>query len=177
MLRPVAQPTCAARRNTMLKRLLVVGVLVLLPVAARAASPTVAALGPRAGVSIDPDQIVFGGQLSLREFAPDWSFDPNLELGFGDDLTAIAINLDAYYHMRLTDSDWRPYLGGGLGVDFFSWDAPPGFRDHSDTEIGLNAVAGFTIPAGSGNHWFTELRFGIGDIPTLKIMGGFNFGR
>ena len=161
----------------MLRRLLVVGALALLPLVAYAASPTVTAFGPRLGVSVDPDQFVVGGQLSLQEFAPNWSFDPNLELGFGDNLTDIAFNLDAYYHLRLSGSDWRPYLGGGLGVNFVSWDAPLGRRDDSDTQVGLNLVAGLTIPARSGDHWFTELRFGVGDIPTLKIMGGYNFGR
>jgi hypothetical protein len=161
----------------MLRRLLVVGALALFPLVAHAASPTVTAFGPRAGASIDPDQLVIGGQLSLQEFAPNWSFDPNLELGFGDDLTVVAINLDAYYHLRLSGSDWRPYLGGGLGVNFISWDSYPDMHDSSDTEVGLNLVGGFSIPAGSGDHWFTELRFGIGDIPTMKIVGGFNFGR
>ena len=161
----------------MFRRLLVVGALALLPLVAHAASPTVTAFGPRLGVSVDPDQFVVGGQLSLQEFAPNWSFDPNLELGFGDNLTDIAFNLDAYYHLRLSGSDWRPYLGGGLGVNFVSWDAPLGTRDDSDTQVGLNLVAGLTIPARSGDHWFTELRFGVGDVPTLKIMGGRNFGR
>jgi len=161
----------------MLRRLLVVGALALLPLVAHAASPTVTAFGPRFGASIDPDQLVLGGQLSLQEFAPNWSFDPNLELGFGDNLTVIAFNLDAYYHLRLSGSDWRPYLGGGLGVNFISWDESFGTHDRSNTEVGLNLVAGFSIPAGSGDHWFTELRFGINDIPTLKILGGFNFGR
>jgi hypothetical protein len=68
-------------------------------------------------------------------------------------------------------------VGGGLGVDFISSDAPIRIRDDSSTEVGLNLVAGFNVPAGSGDHWFTELRFGVGDIPTLKIMGGYNFGR
>jgi opacity protein-like surface antigen len=163
----------------MIRRLLLASTLVLLSSFALGAhaSPVVTTAGPRFGISIDPDQFVGGGQLSLREFAPDWSFDPNLELGFGSDLTTIAFNLDAYYHLRLSGSDWRPYVGGGLGVDFASWDAPFGVRDHSDTNVGVNAVAGFTIPAGSSHHWFTELRFGLGDLPTLKIMGGMNFGK
>jgi hypothetical protein len=161
----------------MLRRLLVVGALALLPLVAHAASPIATAFGPRVGASVDPDQLVVGGQLSLQEFAPDWSFDPSLELGFGDDRTDIAFNLDYYYHLRLAGSDWRPYVGGGLDVDFVSWDAPLGMRDRSDTEVGLNAVAGFNVPAGPGDHWFTELRLGVGDIPTLKIIGGFNFGR
>lgn len=161
----------------MFRKLLVVGALALLPLVSHAAPPTVAALGPRVGVSLDPDQLVLGGQLSLQEFAPNWSFDPNLELGFGDHVTVIAFNLDAYYHLSLSGSDWRPYLGGGLGVNFISSDSHFGTRDNSDTAVGLNLVAGFTVPAGSGDHWFTELRFGVNDIPTLKIMGGFNFGR
>ena len=164
----------------MIRKLLLASTFALLctvAVTAHAASSVVTAFGPRVGVSIDPDQLVVGGQLSLQEFAPDWSFDPNLELGFGDNQTVIAFNLDAFYHLRMSGSDWRPYLGGGLSVNFISWDAPFGERDHSDTEIGLNLVAGFAIPAGSGDHWFTELRFGVGDIPTLKIMGGFNFGK
>lgn len=163
----------------MMRRLLLAGTLVLLslPALAAQASTVVTAAGPRFGFCTDPDQLVVGGQLSLEEFAPDWSFDPNLELGFGGDQTVIAFNLDAYYHLRLKGSDWRPYLGGGLGVDFVSWSAPLGVRDHSETNVGVNAVAGFTIPAGSGRHWFTELRFGLGDLPTLKIVGGLNFGR
>jgi hypothetical protein len=164
----------------MIRKLMLASTLVLLAAtapAAHAASPVVTAAGPRVGVSLDPDQLVVGGQLSLAGFARDWSFDPNLELGFGDHMTVIAFNLDAYYHLRLSGSDWRPYLGAGLGANFLSWDEPFGTRDHSHTEIGLNAVAGFSIPAGSGDSWFTELRFGVGDIPTLKIVGGFNFGR
>jgi hypothetical protein len=161
----------------MLKRLLAVVALALLPVVAHAAAPAVTTFGPRVGASIDPDQFVVGGQLSLQEFAPDWSFDPNLELGFGDEVTVFAFNLDAYYHLRLSGSDWRPYVGGGLGVNVISWDAAFGVRDHSDTEVGVNLVGGFAVPVGSGNRWFTEMRFGVGDIPTMKIIGGFNFGR
>jgi hypothetical protein len=161
----------------MLRRMLVAVALALLPLVAHAAPPAVTAFGPRAGVSIGPDQFVVGGQLSLQEFAPNWSFDPNLELGFGDNQTVFAFNLDAYYHMRLSGSDWQPYVGGGLGVDVISWDAPFHVRDESNTEVGLNLVAGFNVPAGSGDHWFTELRFGVGGIPDLKIIGGYNFGR
>ena len=157
----------------MLKKLLVVGALVLLPVAAHAAVVTSA--GPRVGVSIDPDQLVVGGQLELSEFAPNWSFDPSIELGFGDDLMVIALNADVFYHFHLKDSDWGPYLGGGLGVGFYSWDAPVGVRDDSETEIGLNVVGGFNIPAGAAQHWFAELRLGIGDLPDFKLMGGINF--
>jgi hypothetical protein len=161
----------------MSKNLLLVGLFLLLPVAAPAAPALEMEFGPRAGISVSPDQVFAGGQLSLSGFAPDWSFDPSLELGFGDDLTVIAVNLDGLYHLRLRGSDWRPYVGGGLGLAFASWDAPPGLRDHNDSDVGLNAVLGFRAPAGARHHWFTELRLGITDLPDLKVTGGFLFGR
>jgi outer membrane protein W len=89
----------------------------------------------------------------------------------------IAFNLDAYYHLRLEGSDWRPYVGGGLDVTYYSIDNLPEWADNTDTEVGLNLVGGFVIPTRSSNQWFLELRLGVGDIPDLKIMTGLNFGR
>ncbi len=158
----------------MLKNWLVIGALALVPVAAHAQAMVTSA-GPRGGLSMNPDQIALGGQLSLRGFAPDWSFDPNFELGFGDGVQVVQLDLDARYHMRLEGSEWRPYVGGGLGIAFASVDNAPGFADNSDTGAGLNLVGGFIIPTRSANEWFLELRLGVGDIPDLKIMTGVNF--
>ena len=158
----------------MLRKLLLSGALVLLPVAAQAATAVTSA-GPRFGVSISPDQFVFGGQLAIQEFAPNWSFHPSFELGVGDDQTVIAPNFDVYYRLHLAGSEWQPYVGGGIGLAFVSEDRPFPYRDRNETGVGLNAVFGFNIPTNSGNQWFTELRLGIGDIPSLKVMGGFNF--
>ncbi len=158
----------------MLKKLLIVGALALLPTLAHAEA-TLTTAGPRAGLSVSPDQLVVGGQLSVRGFAPNWSFDPSLELGFGDDQQVVALNFDAYYRFRLESTDWRPYAGAGLGIAFDSWDAAPEVRDHSETQVGLNVVGGFHIPTRSGNDWFLELRLGVGDIPSMKVMTGLNF--
>lgn len=159
----------------MLKKLALAGLLALFPLAAHAQSPIVTGGGPRIGFSSDPDQIVLGGQLSIGGFAPDWTFDPSLEFGVGDDVTVITLNGDANYHLRLTDSDWRPYLGFGLGVNRISVDLPAPFEDVSDTEIGLNLILGAGVQTQTGSRWFGELRFGIGDIPELKLMVGINF--
>lgn len=158
----------------MVKKLLVVLALALVPVAAHAQAMVTSA-GPRAGLSMDPDQLVVGGQFSMRDFAPNWSFDPNIELGFGDDIQTIQLDLDAYYRFRLQGTEWRPYVGGGLGIAFYSWDAPPGYRDDSETETGINVVGGFVVPTRSPHEWFVELRLGVGDIPELKVVTGMNF--
>jgi opacity protein-like surface antigen len=157
-----------------LKRLLLICALAaLVPAAALAQSPVVSGIGPRVGFSIDPDQLVFGGQLLIGEIAPDVTFDPSLEIGVGDDITVIAANLDLKYHFSVRGSEWRPYAGAGIGLNFLSWDSPG--RDDSETEVGGNVILGAGAPTRSGNRFFTELRFGLGDIPELKIMVGWNF--
>jgi hypothetical protein len=161
-----------------LRKLLLTATLALaIPVAASAA--TVTSFGPRIGLSLDPDQLVIGGQINTSEIAKNITLNPNLEIGFGDDVTVVAVNFDGQYHFRVQGSDWRPYVGLGLGINFVSVDLPAPFRDESDTEIGLNVAVGSNIPTGGGNPLFGELRFMLGDgsLPGLKLMFGVNFGR
>ena len=137
-------------------------------------------VGPRVGFSVDPDQAVVGGHLSAG-FAPDWTFNPSVELGFGDHATVTALNFDAEYHFAIRNSNWAPYVGGGLGVNFVSVhvDMPAPFSDFNvnDTVTGLNIIVGTMIPMASGQRMFTELRLGAGDsaMPELKGMFGWNF--
>jgi len=162
----------------MLRRLVVLlAAVVVLPAAAHAAGHGSGApmFGPRFGASVDPDQVVVGGQYTTGELAPSVTFAPNLELGFGDDQTVVALNLDGHYHLNLRDSDWAPYLGFGVGINFVSVDAPAPFKDQSDTAVGGNFILGTEVPTRSGSRFFTELKLGLGDIPSLKIIAGWNF--
>jgi hypothetical protein len=99
-------------------------VVISVPAFAAGGSAGAPSWGPRFGVSVDPDQLVIGGQYSTGQIAPSISFVPNLELGFGDHQTDVAINLDGHYHFKLNDSDWAPYLGFGVCIDFVSFDRP-----------------------------------------------------
>jgi opacity protein-like surface antigen len=142
--------------------------------AAHAQPVSVASAGLRAGLSLSPDQFVFGGQMALN-VAPHWTVDPSIDLGFGDGESDVGINFDALYHAQMRESDWRPYFGGGLQINTASIDEPPPFTDRSDTNLGLNAVLGFQVPATQNYDWFGELRLGVGDVANLKLMGGLNF--
>jgi hypothetical protein len=163
----------------MLKRLLVLCALgAMLPLTAQAAGPVGTTYGFRAGFSVDPDQLVLGGQMQVGEVAPNLSFDPNLELGFGDNLTIIAFNLDMHYHFDLSNSSWRPYMGAGAGINFIQQDAPPGTSDDSFTKVAGGLIVGAGVPTRSGNRFFSELKIGLGDwAPDLKVLVGFNFGK
>ena len=129
--------------------------------------------GPRLGFSSNPDQFVIGGQLEFREVAPGLAISPNLEFGIGDDFTWTALNGDLKHHFIVQGANWRPYVGGGLSVNF--WNYNSNFGDASGTEMGANLIFGAVVPTHSGSRFFTEARVGLGDIPDLKILAGWNF--
>ena len=160
----------------MFRRLLAaVAFAALVPAAALAQSPIVGGIGPRVGFSVDPDQLVFGGQAVIGEVMPDLTFDPSLEIGIGDDISVIAVNFDLHYHFRIRDTAWRPYAGAGISVNFIDVDREPPAQDDGDTEVGGNVVLGAGAPTAAGNRFFAEMRFGLGDIPELKLLVGWNF--
>jgi hypothetical protein len=151
-------------------------VLLTLVTAPAGAAVMATGIGPRVGFSVDPDQLVLGGHVVIGEVAPSITFDPNLELGFGDNLTTVAVNFDLHYHFVLRDTDWRPYAGAGIGVVFVDMDREPPLRDDSETGVGGELILGAGVPTRSGNRFFGELKFGLGDeIASLKLIAGWNF--
>jgi len=158
----------------MLRRLVLVFALGALFAVPAHADAVLGGAGPRVGFSINPDQLVFGGQLIIGEVAPDLTFDPSLEFGFGDHATVIAANFDMHYHFVVSGTAWRPYAGAGLGINFIEVDNRFG-EDFSDTEVGGNLILGAGIPTQAGNRFFGEMKFGLGDIPDLKVLVGWNF--
>ncbi len=163
----------------MFKRIVVLGALgALLPLTALAQGPMESSFGLRAGFSTSPDQLVLGGQMSVGEVAPNLSFDPNVELGFGDRATILSFNLDMHYHFALAGSAWRPYLGGGAGIHHIQIDLPPGVGDDSFTKVAGSFILGAGVPTRSGDRFFGELKVGLGDWASdLKMLVGWNFRR
>jgi len=131
--------------------------------------------GPRIGFTVDPDQIHFGAHVDFGNFADRVRFQPNFELGFGDDLTLGSINGDIHYRFREDWDVWTPYLGGGLGLVFWSWD--DGHPNHDDTEfdLGASVIGGIERGLASGDRFFIETKLGLIDAPDLKIQVGWTF--
>jgi hypothetical protein len=59
-------------------------------------------------------------------------------------------------------------------MNYIDWDTGPRNND-SDTDVGMNAVAGIEWDLSSGNRLFTEMKFGLVDEPDLKWTMGFTF--
>jgi hypothetical protein len=131
-------------------------------------------LGPRVGVSNNPDQIVAGMQFNFGEFVPHLRFQPNFELATGDDHDIISITAPVHYRF-VVEGNVVPYAGGGLTVAWVNVDLPRG-RSDSDFEIAATGVGGVEWPMRDHNAFFLELNVGFGDIQDVAVMAGWMFG-
>ena len=148
--------------NTRLSSLLaVLAVVVVLPSPAAAQAP-----GVRAGISVDPDQFFVGGHYETGPLVDRLHFKPNIEVGFGDDITLVGVNFEFVYKI-LTRQGWTLYAGGGPAINFYSFDD----RDDGETEPGFNALFG----AETARGLFFEAKLGVPDSPDLKFTVGWTF--
>jgi hypothetical protein len=149
------------RRSTGVSCFLTLLVVLAAPAAGWAQGP-----GIRGGVSVDPDQFYFGAHYETDSLVDRLHFKPNLEVGFGDDLTLVGINFEFVYKFPARRA-WTLYAGGGPAVNFYSFDD----IDHSETEPGFNVLFG----AESAKGLFFEVKIGAIDSPDLKFGVGYSF--
>jgi hypothetical protein len=134
--------------------------------------------GLRGGINMNPDQFSFGVHVDAGTLAPRIRFQPSFELGLGNGLTLASANFDAHY--LFTARRFRPYAGGGLGINVIDVASGIGRNAGLDIEPVLNLVAGaeWGAPrAGSRafRRYLVEARFGMGDTPELKLVAGLRF--
>lgn len=147
--------------------------LLSLTMATPAAAQSDLSYGIRAGVSGDPDQFVFGGHFETRPLIDRLSFRPNVEIGVGDDVTLVALNLEFVYSVPLENQPWRVYFGAGPALNLYSFgDDHPG-RGNDDTELegGANILLGMQHSRGL----FAEFKVGAIDSPDFKFVVGYAF--
>lgn len=132
------------------------------------ASPAPAQQGPgvRAGVGADPDQFYVGGHYVTAPLVEGLRFQPNVEAGFGDEVTLVAVNFEFGYWFRL-DREWQLYVGGGPAMNLYDSDR----RDDTDVEPGVNLLAGLRLRKGL----FFEFKVGVLDSPDVKFGVGYTF--
>ncbi len=159
----------------MSKKIVILVVALTLATSSLVAAPRTFGLhgaGPRVGVSIDPDQVHFGGHLDLGDFATRLMIFPSIEIGVGDDLTVVTPMFDIAYRFREDWGSWNPYIGGGVGPVFVSSD-----RGRSDSELGLTVQGGIQkrLTSQSG-FMFLEFKVGLADYTDFKFTLGWCFG-
>jgi len=148
------------------RRARLTGMVFAVGLAVAIASPAFAQDGPgmRAGLSADPDQFFVGMHYVTQPVTGMLRFQPNVEAGFGNDLTAVAFNAEAAVWMKVS-RDWHLYVGGGPSMNVYKYS----LRDKTDVQAGLNAVAGLRRRGGL----FFELKVGAFDSPSVKLLVGY----
>jgi len=124
--------------------------------------------GIRGGISVDPDQFYFGGHLETSPLIERLYFRPNVEVGFGDDLTLIAANMEFVYKFTIGRA-WNLYAGGGPALNVYMLDGD-GDND-SQTEAGVNVLVGVE----QSNGLFFEFKVGVIDSPDFKFGVGYTW--
>lgn len=122
-------------------------------------------IGLRAGLTSGPDQFHIGAHTDLGHVFPPLRLVPNVEIGFGDNLTMIAFNGDLIYDFPQT-----PFgVGGELGLNYLDVD---GFG--SNTELGLSALGNYRLGLDNGKTVLLEVKIGLLDSPDFKFTVGYS---
>lgn len=139
-------------------------------------TPTPAAadtdFGVRGGLYSDASSGFVGVEL-LTGITGSWFFNPNAEYVFVDDGDLATINLDAHYDLPLR-APADVWLGGGLAVVFADDDRPRG-NDDSETDIGVNLLAGVGFLRREAIRPYVQGKILIADETEAVIAVGIRF--
>ncbi len=136
----------------------------LFTVAATPAQAQQVRAGVQGGASVDPDQGFFGGHVETSPLVDRVRFRPGVDIGFGDDVTLVGINLDFTYAFT-ANRPWNIYAGGGPAINWYN------YENDSEAEAGFN----FLVGAKSRDGLFFEIKIGVMDSPDLKFGVGYTF--
>ena len=122
-------------------------------------------VGVRAGLSASPDQFYVGMHYQTQPLVDRLHFRPNAEIGFGDDVTLVALNVEFAYKIPLQRTEWGLYLGAGPALNLFHT------TGDTNPEGGFNFLVGLEHRRGL----FTEFKVGALDSPSVKFCVGYAF--
>ena len=140
-----------------------VGIVTVFMAIAPAGAGAQTRAGVQGGVSLDPDQVYFGGHLETAPLIDRLRFRHNVDIGLGDDLTTLAFNFEFTYAFT-EGRPWNIYAGAGPAINWV------------DTDRGSDTDGGFNIILGAKNRegLFFEMKVGF-DSPDLKFGVGYTF--
>ena len=131
--------------------------------------------GVRAGLSNDVDQVVGGAQFNFGDVVTQLRFQPDVQLGLGDDVTTLYGTAPVYYHFFGGGYKMSPYAGGGLALGWVDVDNNGFGESDSSLEMGAKATGGLEWPKRDGQAFFVELSLGIGDVPDATVVAAWTF--
>ncbi len=129
------------------------------------------AVGIRAGIAADPDQVLIGVQAVVGKVTGALKFVPGADIGYGDDMMLMALNGDFRLPLMIFfEHKLAAYVGGGPTLAFLNPEDA-----ESVVEPGLSLIGGILFDIGRGTIFDLQARFGIGDIGEFKMFLGVMF--
>jgi hypothetical protein len=126
------------------------------------------------GLTLNPDQVHFGGHIDFGDLGPGLMMLANIEIGVGENITTVAPSFELDYRFHDDWGVWTPYLGGGIGPIFYSHDKG---GSSSDLATYLQFGIGKGSTGSQSSHFFIEGKLGLIDAPDFKATVGWTFGR
>jgi hypothetical protein len=120
--------------------------------------------GVQGGMSVNPDQVYFGGHVRTAPLVDRLRFRPSVDVGLGENLTLVALNFDFTYGFPAR-GPWSLYVGGGPSINISKID------NGSNTGAGFNFIVG----AQQRDGLFFEVKVGAGDAADVKFGVGYTF--
>ncbi len=142
--------------------------LVLLAVAALGAAGD-PSFGVHAGVWTDDGEPLVGAEVVLPLDSPRWAIVPSVEYVPGDGVDRWIVNADGTYELDL-DTKADIWVGAGLAVLFTDHE-----RHDSDTNLGVNLLAGAGIDTSSGVFPYAQVKAVITEDSALAVVLGLRF--
>lgn len=129
-------------------------------------------LGPRVGLSIDPNQLVLGAHADLGDpFTHTNLLLPVVEIGVGNNRTTTLIASDLLFRFRDRWGSWTPYVGGEVGFFFENM-----YQDDDDTRMVMSGILGLEKVVSGTGRFAGEVKFSIIDAPGVKLLAIWAFG-
>jgi hypothetical protein len=153
-----------------LKKILLALAIFVTTAAQAQQGPSFRGWGLRAGVSDRPDQLLVGIQADFGELINNLSFEPNVELGVGDDQRILSLSAPAFYRWPESGA-FDFYGGGGIALGFVDRDEAeePGEDDGLEFVIAPMLAAGLAWPVGESEAG-VELAVTANELQNLKLV-------
>ena len=174
------------KRFYILLALLTLGLLALPSGNASAQSFT---FGPHLIYDLDVESLGVGAQARANVNLGGYALilNPSLEYYFMDDgeifdenfsQSLMQLNVDLLYQFQGTEGTFSPYAGAGLAIARYSYDydAPGLDLDDSNTDTGLNLIAGATMNAQGSFQPFGQAYLTVGDGTRIGVKVGVMIG-
>ncbi|MFQ6084242.1 MAG: hypothetical protein ACE5WD_12920 [Candidatus Aminicenantia bacterium] len=136
-------------------------------------SQQIGGFGPRIGFSAGTlTQVNLGFHFTIYEILERVNFQPNFEVGIGDNRTTLALGLEFLYMIKRPR--FGPYVGGGVGINNYNWEDRMG-HGRSKTEASINLLTGIEKKLKRGSKGFFEIKIIVADITLAKFTVGYKF--